>query len=372
MNHPEGERIDAQVRGWRRRAALLALAAAAGASCIVFTGRTGDSIRFPEEAHRDVLGSCDTCHEGVAGHQVDSGTRRALEAACMTCHADQRENCAWCHTDVANAGVLPEKERHLTFSHETHLLRTHGDCATCHPAAHGLEAGPAVAARATAMPAHPECFSCHEMQGFYDQLECANCHRELARFGLAPYEAFTHSAEFVRRGHGEFMRSTENAAVCAQCHDSKFCDDCHFTSAGLTPPERQPSRVEREFIHRGDYEFRHPWDARADPASCLRCHGRNYCEECHDSRGISESGSLQRTDGYRFHGPGVLFPGSPDYHGTAARRDILSCAVCHADGASGNCVNCHAEGAFGGNPHPPGFKSRLDKRGAPVCRLCHR
>jgi hypothetical protein len=67
----------------------------------------------------------------------------------------------------------------------------------------------------------------------------------------------------------------------------------------------------------------------------------------------------------------VLFPGSPDFHGTAARRDIVSCAACHADGTSGNCVTCHATGQFGGNPHPPGFKSRLNRTGAPVCRLCH-
>jgi hypothetical protein len=357
-------------RSRRLRAAALALSCAA-ASCIVFTGRRGDSIRFPETAHAEVMGDCEACHEGVAGHQVDSQTRSELEAACLRCHAERKHDCGWCHADVASAGVFPEKDRFLTFSHEKHLVRTHGDCSTCHPGAHGLAVEAAGAPREVAMPGHSQCFSCHPMQDFYDRLECGNCHRALARFGLAPYERFTHEVDFARRGHAELLRSGGNAAVCSQCHEAKFCDQCHFESSGLTPPEREPAHVAREFIHRGDYVFRHPWDARADPASCLRCHGRDYCEDCHDSRGISELGALKRTDGYQFHGPGVLFSGSPDFHGTAARRDILSCAVCHAEGASGNCVGCHAVGAFGGNPHPPGFRSRLDKHGAPVCRLCH-
>jgi hypothetical protein len=221
------------------------------------------------------------------------------------------------------------------------------------------------------MPDHPECFSCHEMQGFYDKLECQNCHRELFRFGLKPYEAFTHAADFVRRGHAELLRAGGNAATCAQCHEPHFCDQCHFESSGLLPAERSPERVGREFIHRGDYVFRHPFEARGDPASCLRCHSRETCQDCHDARGISERGADARSDGYQFHGPGVLFPGSPDFHGTAARRDILSCAACHSDGQSGDCVSCHQVGAFGGNPHPPGFRSRLSKTGAPVCRICH-
>jgi hypothetical protein len=369
-------------RGARRRGPLLAcgallLAAGALASCIVFTGRTGDSIRFPEAAHQGLFSDCGTCHDGVVGHAVDSTTRRALEAACLKCHQEKKSDCGWCHADVASAGRFPDKARHLQFSHETHLERTHGDCDQCHPGAHAAMRGAPADAKAAAappepvMPAHPQCFSCHPMQKFYDRLECANCHQDLARFGLKPYESFTHSVDFVRRGHADLIRVDGNSRVCAQCHAPRFCDECHFTQSGLAPPERLPERVDRDFIHRGDYVFRHPWDARADPASCLRCHARSACEECHDQRGVSERGSLRRSDGFVFHGAGVLTPGSPDFHGTAARRDILACAVCHADGASGNCVTCHSVGQIGGNPHPPGFRSRLDRHGAPVCRLCH-
>lgn len=378
----------------RRRVAAAAglLALAVAASCIVFTGRTGDSIRFPEAAHAELMGDCDACHDGIAGHQVDSTTRRALEAKCIACHEAKRDDCAFCHSDVANAGVLPERDRALHFSHETHLERTSGDCAVCHAGAHGMQgatsgngAGAAALAAAptghpgvlaSAMPAHPECFSCHEMQEFYDQLDCKSCHQDLARYGLLPYESFTHSNDFVGRGHGELLRDSGSAAVCAQCHEASSCDDCHFANGGfaalrLTPAARLPEKAHLGLIHRGDYLLRHPWEARADSASCVKCHSPDYCLECHEERGLAQEAALTRTDGFQFHGPGVLFKGSPEYHGTAARRDPLSCAACHDDGSRGNCTDCHAEGAFGGNPHPPHWKSRLDKRGAAVCRLCH-
>ena len=360
-------------RTFARLAALAVLVLGIGLfSCIVFRGRSGDRIHFPLAPHLDVIEECDQCHEGVAGDQVDSSTRRALESACFECHGEWRDECSRCHADVGSAGRFPEKDRYLSFSHDRHLLRTHGDCSACHVEPHTAPSLVRPTEHPAGMPAHPECFACHQMQGFYDRLECGNCHRDLSRFGLEPYESFTHTVDFVRRGHAELARTPASAAVCAQCHEQPFCSECHADQPMLRPSERHPESVSRDFIHRGDYVFRHPWEARGDPASCLRCHGTSYCEDCHESRGLTETSAPLRNDAFRFHGPGVLVPGSSDFHGTAARRHILSCASCHSDGMSGNCVDCHQVGAFGGNPHPPGFRSRLSRTGAPVCRLCHR
>jgi hypothetical protein len=74
------------------------------------------------------------------------------------------------------------------------------------------------------------------------------------------------------------------------------------------------------------------------------------------------------------HPPGFSFPGSPDFHGPAARRDIASCASCHDQGAASNCVSCHRVGGIGGNPHPASWLARHDAReiaGNGMCLACH-
>jgi hypothetical protein len=375
------ERFSVTARRAARLCAGLAAAAAAAAllvaatSCILVNGRSGDSLKFPLAPHAKWISACTVCHAEIDTQQVDATTRRALESACLKCHGAERSKCDFCHTDADSAGLFPDRERYLTFSHTDHLKRTKGDCSRCHGAVHESGAAPAAAdARddhPTAIPGHTQCFSCHQMKDLYEQLDCTTCHRGLFRFGLKPYEEFTHSVDFVRREHGEFVRSPANRALCSQCHEPTFCSECHAEQPLLRPSERHPERVAADYIHKGDYVSTHPWDARTDPASCLRCHGRTSCEDCHTSRGISERGARQAGATTHFHGPGVLVRGSSDFHGSAARRDILSCASCHGEGASGNCVTCHAVGAFGGNPHPPGFKSRLSRTGAPVCRLCH-
>jgi hypothetical protein len=61
---------------------------------------------------------------------------------------------------------------------------------------------------------------------------------------------------------------------------------------------------------------------------------------------------------------------SSNFHGPAARRDILSCAGCHEAGPATNCIQCHKVGAYGGNPHPSGWKSSRGVE-AEMCRYCH-
>jgi hypothetical protein len=61
---------------------------------------------------------------------------------------------------------------------------------------------------------------------------------------------------------------------------------------------------------------------------------------------------------------------SSDFHGSHARRDILSCAGCHEQGPATNCIRCHTVGAYGGNPHPSGWQSARGRQSS-MCRYCH-
>jgi hypothetical protein len=123
-------------------------------------------------------------------------------------------------------------------------------------------------------------------------------------------------------------------------------------------------------MHRGDFLGRHSVEVAADPASCRRCHGQSFCDSCHQAEGLTAQAKNPRDP----HPAGWSIPGSRDFHGPAARRDIASCAACHDQGARSNCVDCHRVGGIGGNPHPPGFTQRHDRaeiRRTGMCLYCH-
>jgi hypothetical protein len=100
----------------------------------------------------------------------------------------------------------------------------------------------------------------------------------------------------------------------------------------------------------------------------LRCHTTDSCEGCHLERGVSAN----RLDAANPHPAAWVgsFPGDPNFHGRAARRDIAACAACHDQGPATNCIPCHRVGAYGGNPHPSGWRSARSEN-ATMCRYCH-
>jgi hypothetical protein len=126
----------------------------------------------------------------------------------------------------------------------------------------------------------------------------------------------------------------------------------------------------RRWIHPGTYVAAHVLDARASPDSCNRCHGTQFCESCHTLQGLTSAAANPRSP----HPPGFASPGGSEFHGDAARRDIVSCAACHDQGAASVCVDCHRVGGTGGNPHPSSFLSgrTMDEaRENGMCLVCH-
>jgi len=88
---------------------------------------------------------------------------------------------------------------------------------------------------------------------------------------------------------------------------------------------------------------------------------------------FSPSGKTMNTPGARPHPADWMNPVSPNNHGLAARRNIVSCAGCHDRGVSSNCVLCHRVGGAGGNPHPGGRPRgrESEKNSNKMCRICH-
>jgi hypothetical protein len=211
-----------------------------------------------------------------------------------------------------------------------------------------------------------DCLSCHEHQADWDAGRCSPCHADLTRFPLEPIAKFSHRGDFLAE-HGEQARA--GSATCASCHDQTFCAACHGADRPLSLAEIFPEDVERRFIHRGDIRGRHPAEARADNASCMSCHGTSFCSSCHATNELVPSPTSRDP-----HPPGWSFPGSGEFHGEAARRNITTCAACHDQGAASVCVDCHRVGGIGGNPHPDSWLDRHDAdeiAGNGMCLACH-
>jgi hypothetical protein len=266
-----------------------------------------------------------------------------------------------CHSDVKRAAPWLEAEPQLKLSHAAHIERVKEKCEVCHTQlpnpVRGAHAGPTMAA----------CLSCHEHRRDYDDGRCGKCHVDLTRYPLGPVTTFSHQGDFVRQ-HARAARATDQS--CATCHQQTFCSDCHSPTVATRVEVKLPERVEQHFIHRNDFLGRHSLEAAGNPTSCRGCHGSSFCENCHRQQNLTADAVNPRDP----HPRGWSFPGSAQFHGTEARRDVSQCAACHDQGARSICVDCHRVGGIGGNPHPSGWAARHGRDEIAhngMCLVCH-
>ncbi|HET8541709.1 MAG TPA: cytochrome c3 family protein [Anaeromyxobacter sp.] len=359
-----------------RLAMVLALAAAAcGPKVSKEKPAAADpAYVFPHSTHVDADVDCKACHPMDKATKLEAGVRHVKVPANVT----KIQPCADCHDKDFPAFKPPARHApfRLRFDHAAHLPRVKGDCKRCHTAP------PEQGDKQAKAPPMGACTACHEHQQDFAEARCVPCHVDLK--GYQPETAFKHEGEWLR-AHGALARPSGES--CAACHDQTYCAECHSpqTAAGR-PSIVFPERVERAYIHRGDYVSRHMIDAGANPASCRRCHGSAFCESCHELQGLSKlspatgetNANLRRPrshDQDDWATPGT--PGALPRHGPAARRDIASCAGCHDQGAQATCVGCHRVGspvAGTRSPHPKKFLSAHDRGDISkneMCRVCH-
>ena len=322
--------------------------------------RNGDHIKIPHDVHRASKIDCVSCHDAAWDSKQLGDPVLPKEKQCLTCHKDKKDDCAMCHTAVKARPAIAEPPT-VRMSHADHIVRVKEDCSVCHKLL------PNPLRSSATRPPMDICLGCHEHQKEFDAGRCAGCHVDLAHFGAKPLSTFTHAGNYVR----EHMRAARSAPdTCATCHDQTFCSDCHNATVGLKIETKFPERVDRDFIHRNDFISRHAIEQRSDPTSCATCHGTTFCQTCHTANNLTPTGKNPRSP----HPAGFTLPGSAQFHGTEARRDIGSCASCHDQGAQSNCVACHKVGGLGGNPHPSGFeaqhpRSEIGRNG--MCAACH-
>ena len=310
-----------------------------------------DTIAFDHSAHSQAEASCVACHAAVLN---DRGLKQVLptkEPSCSRCHdVKSKEGCATCHSAPESARPFERRTRKTNFLHSQHEKATK-DCASCHkePDHKPHKAGD-----------HKSCGACHAKD--LDNLLCAKCHRDFSFAGLTALTRFTHKANFLTE-HGAY--ATRSVRTCAQCHTETFCTECHGKKAGLRPSIKYPEAVKRNFVHRGDYLTLHRIEAKTNGGRCLKCHAAKQCESCHTRSGVSARASRPANR----HPSTWMNKGGSDFHGDAARKDIVACASCHRGRGPGYCIDCHKAGQ-GLSPHGQGFPQGLDK-GQGACAKCH-
>jgi hypothetical protein len=317
-----------------------------------------DEILFSHDFHAKMDFDCDTCHKGVAEATDLSRSYLPKEATCLECHAEKKEGgeCGFCHADPKHPATYVFRDVASRMPHVRHTAAKVA-CATCHTQL--SEPNQPAVTKAD----HESCMSCHTPHGEqYAKGSCETCHTDLGRFAVAPVASFSHQGDFIK-SHGDQARTSME--TCAKCHDQTSCAECHSRSVATKIELRYPDDVTSNFIHRGDYVSRHPVEARADSASCARCHGKSTCESCHTLNNLTTAAADPRMP----HPPGF-----GTSHGAAARADIASCASCHDQGEASVCVTCHKVGGIGGNPHPSSWLARHDAKEQTtngMCAACH-
>ncbi len=319
--------------------------------------------RFPHRAHltasqcgdpgQPECPTCLTCHEGIRQSEQRTGSS---SSDCARCHPSSSSEVS---AVVARLAQRRAGSRGIEFNHAEHLLlpEVHGQCVKCHQGV--VEDG----AAGNLFPKMSVCLQCHDDD--FERGQCSPCHRQPELRKLVPKTFLRHDGDFLR-DHG--TAATRQGQVCNQCHTQSTCLACHDQSQSLTVETRYPDAIDRQFIHRGDFVTRHPIEARSTPATCLRCHTTSSCDSCHVERGVSAA----RVGSANPHPVGWIGPNtaSSDFHGRAARRDIVTCAACHDHGPATNCIRCHKVGGYGGKPHPERWQSSRSSSEA-MCRYCH-
>ncbi|HQL56220.1 MAG: cytochrome c3 family protein [Myxococcota bacterium] len=341
--------------------AVIGLVALAGCGNLV---KRQDKIKFSHKLHVvDNEIGCDDCHQEVIDSDKVTPEMRFTEAKCLDCHEKEEGGCGMCHTnpDKPETWTGRPPSQGVAFSHAKHAEPTDGQCKTCHA---GVEqrTAPSQAARPLN---HDTCMSCHRAE--FRDISCKACHNDIVENPSRPTALFSHDAEFMGR-HGSLAKTDED--VCAHCHRQDFCAECHGFQ-GMAPDIRFSERVDRQLVHRGDYLTRHPIEARTDPASCQKCHSTRQCQACHEQARIAQT-AAPIGDRASPHPAGwAMDARSAEFHGDAARRDIVSCASCHDQGANSNCITCHKVGGTAGrSPHPRGWNPTTSKD-TKMCKMCH-
>jgi nitrate reductase cytochrome c-type subunit len=271
-------------------ACLVLLLGAAGGAAL-----HPDRQPFDHEKHHKLFPSCDGCHAGVvqAGQPIFPPAEK-----CATCHdGEVQKRVEW--------APPPEQVSNLRFTHAKHVEKSGQKlpadsaifCTQCHTPKDGawLTVKRTISA---------QCLDCHKIKVAHTSAPdtaCGTCHYPLVEATALPESRIakfgkpaSHDEEgFVSsKGHGEQAKRGDRS--CMICHARDFCAQCHVNApevkaiqALAVDPRSLALKAELKApaSHKETrWLGRHGGKAKRDPESCATCHTQESCITCHRSR----------------------------------------------------------------------------------------
>jgi hypothetical protein len=334
------------------------------------------NVAFSHPAHdsKQAL-ECSTCHV-PGGRGGMAGVQRSVVSQCLDCHAHAaREHfadarCSQCHVPLSRTAFtsarvegLPEPPSH---KQPGFLERLHGDlaesgrqqCEVCHT--------------------RERCAACHVDAGQRAEVRAfatAGPNLQLPAMKARYFLPESHKTPDFIEKHGATAET--NIQSCATCHTRESCATCHASNApramralparaSVSAPGVVTTWSARSAppTHRTPY-FRqeHGTLASSSGQTCMGCHTRPQCEDCHSRLGAgiakapvaSPSASVlvkssvvqdtvRKRAGIRrradYHPANFM-----ERHGSPAYNRNLECSNCHE--TTRFCRDCHERTGMG-------------------------
>ncbi len=277
----------------------------------------------------------------ASAEQEDSGTPfphllhiEDLELECETCHQLVRESVSGLDTLIPQKEVcLDCHEAEISTQYRTKALGPVADvryfkyCTKFNHSVHLIREIPCLrchvgigapdSASVEYRPPMSTCIGCHVKK--HARKDCIICH-ETSKGKIPP----NHVSPLWIRQHGDDA-SLDDGVSCMMCHARNDCQECH-QGDNLLPR-----------VHSPGFQFKHAIEIRTGRTECAACHEeQSFCIECHTERNVYPL-SHQRASWAN------ILPGSGGRHAVQARINIELCASCHSDEPDSDpvCAACH-------------------------------
>jgi len=169
-------------------------------------------------------------------------------------------------------------------------------------------------------PSMDSCMSCHTEK----KQNCKYCHKyKNNKLKLKLKNKFFKPKSHYNANFSTFHIVNDEKS-CLSCHKKQYCINCHTAKKKITS------------FHNEDYLTIHKYELNF--GSCQSCHkNNNDCKACHQKTGIDTT-KKREIKNYKIHPKNWI-------HGESARKDITKCISCHTEK---DCLKCHKNDE---NPH---------------------